>query len=153
MRVFSHFVTIILLMNGFRCIHRHVSTRRPRRSALTARLLQKQSCGSASTGADWICGFILALFPPFCQITVILLNGRYGELIHIRQISMPQKGSVHFVRRRGDVRGDKCCSTSQQRRPPSQHPPHSGTLPPLGSVLVMVVIYLINHPHFWPAVI
>lgn len=46
----------------------------------------------------------LDLFSPFSRITVIVLNGRHGELIHIRRISMPLKRSVHFVRR-GDVRG------------------------------------------------
>lgn len=50
------------------------------------------------------------LFSPFCQITVIVLNDSYGELIHIGRISMPLKRSVHFVRRRGDVRRDKYCS-------------------------------------------
>lgn len=70
-------------------------------------------------------------FLPFCQITVIGLTGRYGELIHTRQISMPLKRSLHFVRRRGDVRRDKYCSfplTWGSTHPP----PYRGTVPPLG---------------------
>lgn len=50
------------------------------------------------------------LFSPFRQIAVIGLNGRYRELIHIRWISMLLTRLVHFVRMKGDVRGDKCCS-------------------------------------------
>lgn len=73
----------------------------------------------------------LDLFSPFCQITVIVLNGRYGELIHIRRISMPPKRSVHFVKTRGDVRGDKCCSfplTWGSASPAQRHTAPSGLL-------------------------
>lgn len=77
----------------------------------------------------------LDLFSPFSRITVIVLNGRHGELIHIKRISMPLKRSVHFVRR-GDVRGDKYCSFPDLvlNFPPAQrHTAPSG--------LVMEIIY------------
>lgn len=70
----------------------------------------------------------LDLFSPFSRITVIVLNGRHGELIHIRRISMPLKRSVHFVRR-GDVRGDKYCSFPSW--PGAQLTPRTATHCPL----------------------